>query len=430
MLDFVKQIIKHKVLINLHKLARCIYRVYFFYRNLGFNGFVKAVIRKLHDIYKYQNFHSTSSLAVKVYDANVKPFNSMRKSILVITHDLSLSGAPIVLIHAVKEMLRDGYNVAIASSLDGPLREEYENMGVAIVIDEKLSLGRFTPVDKSFSKDKWYFDLWIEKFDLIFLCTIVTHALVFRWQSHNIPIFWWLHEGSYYINKCRNGIVFKHVPEHVHVYCGGIYVQEMLHRYGYQYNEKILLYGVDDHIKANSSGNNIKSCDIVKFVIVGTIDNRKAQDLMLRVIEKMDFNILNRTKFIFVGSKSFGNVYDELVDKSSKYKNIKILPSVSRKKLEEIYMEADCLICPSRDDPMPVVVTEMMMLCKAVICSTNVGQSRYITDGFDGYIFENDNEEELLAKIIHIVEHKDELVSIGNEARKIYEKILDRKSVV
>ncbi len=80
------------------------------------------------------------------------------------------------------------------------------------------------------------------------------------------------------------------------------------------------------------------------------------------------------------------------------------------------------MICPSRDDPMPVVVTEMLALSKPVICSTNVGQSRYIQDGVNGYVFENDDADGLLAKIKYVVTDPSQSRTVGKKGRLLYEK--------
>ena len=49
------------------------------------------------------------------------------------------------------------------------------------------------------------------------------------------------------------------------------------------------------------------------------------------------------------------------------------------------------LISPSRDDPMPVVMTEGLMLQKICLCSTNCGTADYIEDGKNGFVFQSEN---------------------------------------
>jgi glycosyltransferase involved in cell wall biosynthesis len=50
------------------------------------------------------------------------------------------------------------------------------------------------------------------------------------------------------------------------------------------------------------------------------------------------------------------------------------------------------LICASRDDPMPVVVTEAMMFSKVCICSENTGSANIIQDGNSGFVYKDNSE--------------------------------------
>ena len=103
---------------------------------------------------------------------------------------------------------------------------------------------------------------------------------------------------------------------------------------------------------------------------------------------------------------------------------VRVLDSVSREELFDFYQEVDCLIAPSRDDPMPVVATEAMMFGKPCICSSSVGTASYIENGKNGYIFESENIEDL-SKILYsiAVKGKEELRVVGKQSRKIYDTV-------
>lgn len=55
------------------------------------------------------------------------------KSILVFSHQLSRTGAPIVLLDLVRIMKKEGYKVAVISFMDGSLKEEYKKEGIPVV---------------------------------------------------------------------------------------------------------------------------------------------------------------------------------------------------------------------------------------------------------------------------------------------------------
>ena len=56
--------------------------------------------------------------------------------ILLISHDLTQSGAPILLFNLCKILLLEGYFVTVVSPNDGPFREQYQRIGVIVIIDD------------------------------------------------------------------------------------------------------------------------------------------------------------------------------------------------------------------------------------------------------------------------------------------------------
>ena len=50
-----------------------------------------------------------------------------------------------------------------------------------------------------------------------------------------------------------------------------------------------------------------------------------------------------------------------VMQKAKKYQEIKACGEYSQKQIREAYSRTDVLVCPSRSDTMPIVVTEAMM---------------------------------------------------------------------
>ena len=102
--------------------------------------------------------------------------------------------------------------------------------------------------------------------------------------------------------------------------------------------------------------------------------------------------------------------------------DFKIMREVEHHKLLEIMSSIDILICPSRDDPMPIVCTEAMMLSKPVIVSTHTGTASFIHDGINGFVFDSGNSKQLADSIVKAVNNSHLLPDMGKRARKIYEE--------
>lgn len=125
--------------------------------------------------------------------------------------------------------------------------------------------------------------------------------------------------------------------------------------------------------------------------------------------------------FVFLGRKGDENVYQKIVHLKKEYPEcIEIIPEVSRDEIKSLYQQTTAVLCTSRDDPMPVFMTESMILSKPVICSKNTGTYSLITDKKDGFVFHN--EEELLNHIEYIIDNPTAGEQAGIQGRKIYEK--------
>src|SRR5204862_4340564 len=62
-----------------------------------------------------------------------------RRDVLLISHDLSLSGAPIMLSHLTKWCKEHGTFVVVMSPVDGSLRENLVEADIPVIIDSLLA---------------------------------------------------------------------------------------------------------------------------------------------------------------------------------------------------------------------------------------------------------------------------------------------------
>lgn len=366
--------------------------------------------------------YGVSELEFNVFineNINYKQYHE-KKNILVFSHELSRTGAPVVLLDAVKEMMRNGYYVVVASPFDGPLRQEFVEAGAVVIVDKMLLWGRCREISVSYFEDEWYMDSFIREFDLVFASTVMVHNLINRYMNDAIQkkIIWWLHEGEYTLQFMQ-----KYLPEklnsNITVLCGGGYVQEKLTEFGVKYVLETLLYGVKDVV---SSSKPSVAHDKVRFLLAGTIDKRKGQDILVRAIQSLPIEYQKKAEFIFIGMLHEQEIYKMVEGLLNRFQNVKLMDSITREALFALYQDIDCVISPSRDDPMPVVMTEAMMFSKICICSNHTGTSYYLQDGYNGFVFKNEDFKALAKKIMHVIDNKDNLESIKSNSRKVYEE--------
>ena len=332
------------------------------------------------------------------------------RKILLISHDLSLTGAPVALHYAAKTLLDNGDTPVVLSPSDGKMREELEKEGIMVIINPDIS--------GESMKD------FIKSFDLTIVNTLVNRYFITLLNDTNTPVIWWIHEAeeSYkYIKDFPN-----YLEQNVHVYCGGDYAKEALKERRNEYNIDILHYSVPDHMKENIDeseydfGIDKENCKI-KFLIAGTIDKRKGQDIFIKAIKNLPDEYRKKCQFIFVGKKNDSKIYDDLLNAVTEYDEIVYIEELSRSKMIKLYSQVDSVVCPSRDDPMPIVMTESMIFSKICICSDRTGTASLIKNKINGLIVRNEDFIGLSEYIKFIIDNPIEAKAIGIKGRLIYE---------
>lgn len=160
----------------------------------------------------------------------------------------------------------------------------------------------------------------------------------------------------------------------------------------------------------------------MKFITIGYIEWRKGQDLLVDAIEGLPEDIASSVEFVLVGQKT-SQMARELEERISSLNNVTMVGTVPRDEIHKLLDEADLLICPSREDPMPTVCAEAMMHKVPCLVSDATGTAAYIKDGIDGMVFESESVEVLRDKILWCIEHPDELMAMGSKAYALYKEV-------
>lgn len=165
----------------------------------------------------------------------------------------------------------------------------------------------------------------------------------------------------------------------------------------------------------------------VRFITIGYIEWRKGQDILVEAIEKLPSDIVESSEFILVGQKTSA-MAQNLSERIESIPYVSMIGTISREEVHELLNEADMMICPSREDPMPTVCAEAMMHKIPCLVSNATGTAAYISDGIDGLVFEKENVSELKEKIIWCVRNADKLKDMGEKAFKIYEDVFSTEA--
>ncbi len=141
------------------------------------------------------------------------------KKVMFITHQLTRTGAPIVMMDAVRILQDAGCEIHMISMDDGELRADVEALGIDIEIHKE-----FMEDWKSFLEPIW-------NYDLVFVNTIVPLQTIHLLNLAHMPVIWWIHEPEVYFDVYGQWLPdFSTLKPHIHVWAVSPVVQEIIKR--------------------------------------------------------------------------------------------------------------------------------------------------------------------------------------------------------
>ncbi len=326
--------------------------------------------------------------------------------VLLVTHDMSGSGAPMVVYLAAKHLLKSGAFPVVASPEDGPMRALFTVLGIPVIIDPLL-LTRHESVKKLASN-----------FDCVLANTIASWPIVCQVLEETlVPVMWYLHECHLIPELAnKNHLVSETLRKAKHVYAGS----ERSASFSQPYNQfvKILTYGVPDiYCGENVS---LASIEPMIFSVFGTIEPRKGQDIFLEAISFLGNRAGGKAIFNLVGRTLDEGWLIELRKMAEGLSNVFFHGEVEHHQYLKLMSKSHVIVCPSRDDTLPLVTLDALCLGKTLISTDTTGTSNFMTNGKDGFVVPSSNPEALAEAILRLIEDPARLASIGIESRQTF----------
>lgn len=332
-----------------------------------------------------------------------------KKNLLVMVHELSRTGVPVAAMH-LAELLRElGYGVVIGSLRNGSLASELQEKSIPYI----ENLEAFSDCDD--------FKEFINSFDGVIMGTLAVAQFADNFKYYHKPVFWWINE--------THGKFFKdyELPRHrgnVFYLADGDKTVEMFRKYYPEREVSNLYYYLPEDVDGKITASNKK----LRFGMVGSHVRRKGQDVLVAAIRMIPDEIRKNMIFYIIGPKD-KRYTNEWKLEADKIPEIKMIGEVSQSELKRMYSTFDVLICPSRDDTVPIVVTQAFQNAIPCIVSNQVGQSVYMKNNYGGYVFDSENVEQLSDAIVAMYDNKEKRMQQGTEGREIFEKYFSKDAV-
>ena len=323
--------------------------------------------------------------------------------ILLISHALSRTGAPIQLMELAKALCELGYQPIVYSIYEGDLINNYMNLEIPVIC------GR-GPAQSA----EWVDEL-VRGIDLIFINSLTMAAFVRYLTRESIHVFWWIHESSFMFNK-RHCVDIP-VSPNLKILTASDKCRGHIAKYMSR-DSSILNVCIEDHGVSEK-----KSTERISFLWAGSFDYNKAPEILLKAILQLPHSYHEKSDFFIVGQNNNKNEYTSLITEiASKVSNIHLLSPMDHDDFMNLMDEIDSVVVTSFEETMNTVAVEGLMKGKIVICSDGCGNTAYIKDNKTGFVFPIRDYNALSEKLRYIIDNHEKLDDLRLAGRMIYEQ--------
>ena len=340
------------------------------------------------------------------------------KRAFLISHVLDMTGAPIVMVSAVPVLRSMGYEVTVLGPSDNGSLQLFRDAGAAVI----------TRAGCVSSPALWGLALCA---DFVIVNTVVSGRVLRALSDTGVPVLWWLHDAFAGYPHIAHQIP-KTIAPNVEVYSVGKHAAAAMHAVRPEFEIKQLIYGLPDYSKEDFPVYDLGYANgRPLFVTVGSFERRKGQDIFCKAIRLLPPEVRQKASFLFVGKAADREMMDAVRNLTAVYpSNGFYCMRLSRDEFKSLMQQCTCLVCASRDDPMPTFVTEGLIFGKPSIVSEHTGTAGLITEGVDGFVYKDDDPDQLAKVLEHAILHPEQLAAMKADCRKMYEKYYSNEAYV
>lgn len=222
--------------------------------------------------------------------------------------------------------------------------------------------------------------------------------LIFKRQ---LPFLW---------KNSRNRFYKKEIELSDFIFVASEFVKKS-YIYSHTPEEKLIKipYGVDlSRFKWSKHKN---QGDVIHLIYVGQVTYYKGLHHLLPIIKE---HYKDKVILTLVGKY---DANDFLYKEYCTVPNIKFIGYVTNDKLSQYYQQADAFIIPSLGEGFGLVILEALSTGLPVLTSDSTGGNDAIVNGYNGYVFEAGNDEDMINKIDTFINNISSLETMSKNAR-------------
>ena len=343
--------------------------------------------------------------------------DSNGSDILIISHDLTRSGAPKIVYEMASLLKGKGHFVVVACPTDGDYRPLLQELGVPVIVDSLLLTRHDSVLD--FAKN----------FDRVITNTVVTWPAVLQ-LANSVDVYWFLHENELVEEIARSTPLLQAALALAKgVWVGSARTQRTIERF--RAGVISLEYGLDAWPRAETEAVELAVQSAperpVSVAVLGSFEPRKGQDLAVESARSLYRTIGSSCEF-----RLFGRVLDEefhavLLEAARGAPNIFIGGELTGEGYLDELQKCDIVLVPSRDDTLPLVSLDALRAGKVLICTPGVGTVDYLGTANSAIIASSIEVNDISSAILDAINRRDEWPVIGREAKRVFDRHFSKR---
>lgn len=319
--------------------------------------------------------------------------------VLLISHELSVTGAPNSLLRHARYLSGAGHDVDVWTYRDGPLRAEYEKAGfVPKVVEDSRDA-----VKAEFEKS--------DRYDLIVCNTIRTYRAVDVLQRYGIPVVWFVRETLLLDEDMWVNPDFARVfRSFYNLYTVSEYNAGIVRRYNP--NVRVVHNSVADVFPCFS-----EIGDEVRFGYIGSIMPVKGVDVLLEAFSEVKADMPGCS--LKIAGRPWTDFGKDVFSRYRDAPGVEWLGEVRDEAKDSFFGGIDVLCVPSLDEPSGLTVIEGTMYGKAIVTTDRTG-ANYLVSAANGRIVAAGDGNSLAKAMLELVRKRRELPELQRCSRESY----------
>ncbi|MBP1464697.1 glycosyltransferase [Candidatus Chloroploca sp. M-50] len=338
-----------------------------------------------------------------------QPVGSSAPRLLVCSHELSFTGAPLILFQLAQHFAAQGYEVTMASVKPGPLGAVVEAAGIPVEVNPLLY------------DDALVAATLVRDYDLVLVNTILGYRVILAAHVMEVPSAWWIHESRSGYALMESEAAPREALSLADRLIFPAAATAALYR-GFTSRQlpTPLPYGVPDLPFEPDRPRDPE--EPLMVLVIASMETRKGQDLVVKAFQQLPPALRAQFELYFIGGIHDPHYYRQVRADLAAEPNVYFIGLLNRDQTLTYLRQADIFVLPSRDEVLPVSILEAMACGKAMVVTDVGGVTEAVRHEQEGLVVPPDDPDQLAESLARLISAPELRQRLGRAARVRYEE--------